>query len=162
MLRVTFLEFMVRGIPEGFLFMLAAHVFAKNAIQKERYILSSLLDAVLIYLCRFLPIQHGADFILNLFLLIALTVIINRIDIINAIKSGIISILLEFICEGANVFVLQVILKKDLNVIFKDPVQKLIYSGPSLLFFGCIVITYYMTLRKRKELKMISYGKVNE
>ena len=153
MLKVSFLELILRGIPENLIFFMAAYAITKNIIQVKRYLLSSLLGAVIIYLIRLLPINNGADFILNLIIFMALTVIINRFDIIQSIKAGIIIMLIEFISEGVNIFVIQFILKKDLNYILSDPIRKLIYFSPSLLVVGCIVIPYYIILLKRKELK---------
>lgn len=155
MLKVTFLELVVRGIPEGLIFVLVTYAFSKKIISPKRYILSSMIYTVSVYLIRLLPIQNGADFILNLVVLIATTVIINKIDIIKAIKSGIIVFLLGFVLEGLNFFILQVILKKDLNIIFQNPTTKLFYTIPSLLILGCIVIIYYIKLWKRKELKNV-------
>lgn len=162
MLQISFPEFIIRGIPEGLIFFIAVYAFTKNVIQIKRYLLSSILYSVMVYLIRFLPIQNGADFILNLIVLIVLTVIVNKFDIIKAIKAGIIIMLLEFISEGVNIFIIQFILKKDLNAAFKDPMLKIIYTSPSLLIFGFIVITYYTRLWRRKELKYISYGEINE
>lgn len=153
MLKVTLLELVVRGIPEGLLFILLAYAFDKKIINVKRYILSSIIYSACVYLIRLLPIQNGADFILNLVVLISLTVVTIKIDIIKAIKSGIIAFLLGFICEGINVFFLQFILKKDLNMIFNDPISKVLYSSPSLLLLGVLVFAYYIRLWKRRELK---------
>jgi hypothetical protein len=162
MLQISFPEFIIRGIPEGLIFFIAVYAFTKNVIQIKRYLLSSFLYSIIVYLIRFLPIQNSSDYILNLIVLITLTVIINKIDIIQSIKAGIIIMLLEFICEGINIFLIQFILKKDLNAAFKDPMLKIIYTSPSLLIFACIVIAYYIRLLKRKELKCISYGEINK
>lgn len=153
MLKISFLELIMRGIPEGLLFFLAVYAFSKNFIEVKKYLFSSILYSFMVYLIRFLPIQNGADYILNLSVLIVLTVFVNKFPIIRSIKIGIIIMLIEFICEGINVFFIQSIFKKNWNVIFKDDVLKLIYSSPSLLLFGCIVIVYYIVLWKRKELK---------
>jgi len=155
MLNVSFLEFLFRGIPEGLLLYLAAYAFTKNKIQLKRYLLACLLQSVIVYLMRFLPIRNGTDSILNLIILITIAVIINKFEIVQAIKSGIIIILLEFTCEAINVFFLQFILKKDLNSLFSNPMLKILYSSPSLLLFGCIAIGYYTRLWKRNELKNI-------
>lgn len=162
MLKVSFLELIMRGIPEGLLTFLAAYAFTKNKIQLNRYLISAMLLAVSVYFIRFLPIQNGVLAMLNLIVFITLTVFVNGFPVIQSIKVGIVIVILEFICEGVNVFVIQLILKKDLNVIFKDPMLKIIYSIPSLLLFGCIVIVYYIILWKRKELKYISNGKINQ
>ncbi len=153
MLKVTLLELVVRGIPEGLLFILLTYAFSKRFIHTKRYLVASVLYSVGVYLIRLLPIQTGADFILNLVLLITLTVMVNKIEIIKAIKAGIVAFLLGFVSEGVNFFFVQFILKKDMNVIFNNPVLKVLYASPSIIFFGCIVITYYIMLRRRKELK---------
>lgn len=153
MLKVTLLELVVRGIPEGLLFILLTYAFSKKYIRTKRYILSSIIYSICVYLIRFLPIQNGAHFILNLVVLIAAAVIINKIEIIKAIQAGIIAFLLGFICEGINVFILQHIFKKDLNDIFHNPIMKTLYTIPSLMILGGIVITFYIILWKRKELR---------
>lgn len=161
MLKITILEFLIRGIPEDLIFFLAVYAFTRNRVQVKKYLFSVLLQSVIVYSIRFLPIQAGVDSVLNLILLITLAVIVNKIEVIKVIKAGIIIMLLEFICEGINVFILQFIMKKDLNSIFGDPMLKILYSSPSLLIFGCIVIAYYIILLKRKKLKDITYGKVS-
>lgn len=162
MLKLSFLELIIRGIPEDLVFFLAVYTFTKIKVEKKRYLISVIIQSIIVYLIRFLPIQNGADSILNLTLLILLSVYVNKIEIIQAIKAGIIIMLCEFISEGINVFFIQFILRKDLNYIFRDPMLKIIYSSPSLLIFACFVIIYYLILWKRKELKNISYGKVDE
>ncbi|GLC30508.1 hypothetical protein [Clostridium omnivorum] len=162
MLKLSFLELIIRGIPEDLVFFLAVYTFTKIKVEKKRYLISVIIQSIIVYLIRFLPIQNGADSILNLILLILLSVYVNEIEIIQAIKAGIIIMLCEFISEGINVFFIQFILKKDLNSIFRDPMLKILYSSPSLLIFACFVIIYYLLLWKRKELKNISYGKVDE
>ncbi|AGK98408.1 hypothetical protein [Clostridium pasteurianum] len=162
MLKVSFLEFIMRGIPEGLLLFLAAYAFTKNKIQLNRYLISVILLSVIVYLIRLLPIENGADSMLNLIVFITLAIFANGFPVIQSIKVCIVIMLLEFICELVNIFFLQFILGKDLNFLFRDQILKILYNSPSLLIFGCIVIVYYIRLCKRKELKYISYGKVNE
>lgn len=153
MLGNTFLEFLIRGIPEGLIFFLAVYSFSQKIIQIDRYLFSSILYSISIYLIKFLPVKNGTDLILNLIVLIAITVTINRIDIIQSIRSCIIIMVSELICEGINIFVIQFILNKDVNEIFQNRMLKLMYSSPSLLVFGCIAMFSYIKLIKRKELK---------
>ena len=153
MLEVSLLELIIRGIPENLMFFMAAYAITKNTIQVKRYLFSSLLCAVIVYLIKLFPINNVAGFILNLIIFIVLAVIINKFDIIQSIKAIIIITLVEFISEGINIFVVQFILKKDLNYIMSDPIRKTMYFIPSLLILGGVVITYYTILLKRKELK---------
>jgi len=66
------------------------------------------------------------------------------------------AVILGFLSEGANIFIIQNILKADVQYIFKDPVQKVFYGIPSLVILGCITGCYYYTLFKRKELKDVT------
>lgn len=162
MLKLSLFEFFVRGIPEAFLVVLAAHIFSKTTIQKKGYITSSLLLAIIGYAIRCLPIQFGVNTILSLIVLIIIIVLVNKVDIIKSIQACIISMIFQFICEGINVFIIQFILGKDLNSIFNNPTLKTLYGLPSLLIFGCIVLAYYYIFLYRKELKQIADGKVSE
>jgi hypothetical protein len=162
MYKITFLEFIIRGIPEGFMFFLAAYAFSKNKIELKKYILSSLLFSGIVYLMRFLPVQYEALTILNLIVLIGLAAIINKINVIKAIKAGIIIMILGFICEGLNIFIIQFVLQKDLNIIFSNNTLKVLYGIPSSVIFACIVSTYYLRLKKRKELQHVSTRKISQ
>lgn len=155
MLKVSFLEFIIRGIPEGLIFFLAAYALTKNKIQYNRYLISAIVLPISVYLIRLLPIGNGANSILNLILFIVISVFINKFSIIQSIKTGIIIMIIEFICEGVNVFFIQFVLKKELNEIFKDSILKILYTSPSLIIFACITIIYYIRLSKRKELKHV-------
>lgn len=158
MLKLTWVEFFARGLPEAFLFIFAAYAFSKNALNIKRYLLSSVLFTVMVYFIRLLPIQYGVNTILSIIVFIILIVNINKIDIIKSIKAVVIAVILEFVCEGVNVFIIQYIFRADMNYIFADPILKILYGIPSLLFFVCIISIYYFRLLKRKELIYFTDG----
>jgi hypothetical protein len=151
MLKATFLEFIIRGIPEGFLFVLAAFTFSKTSMTAKKYLISSILFASIVYLVRFLPIQFGAMTILNLIVLICLMVYVNKADVLKSIRAAIIIMILGFICEGINVLIIQNIFRKDMNEIFNNATLKVLYGLPSVVFFGCIVVFCYVKSLKEKS-----------
>lgn len=153
MLRLTWFEFIVRGIPEQFLFVLAIYAFSKIRINLKKYLLSGVLASIMLYLVRLLPIQYGVHSLLSLVILIIIVSYINKIDIIKSIRSGIITFILCFICEGINLSFIQFILKKDLNNMLNNHIAKTLTGLPSLIVFGIIVIVYYYRSSKRKELQ---------
>lgn len=155
MLKLTPMEFLVRGLPEAFLFIIAAYAFSKKVINIKKYIISSILYGLMTYLVRFLPIHYGVHTIINVFVLIIITVNINKIDLIASIRSAITTIILQFICEGINVLIIQYIFNIDINYVFSDPVLKTLYGIPSIIVFACVAITYYIRLLRRRELKCI-------
>jgi hypothetical protein len=155
MLEVSLLEYFVRGIPEGFLFVLAAHVFSKTSINLKKYLVSGTVFWLAVCLIKRLPVQYGINTILILIALIVIVSFINHIDIIKSIRSGIIVLILGFVSEGINAVFIQFVLKKDLKIILNNPTSKTLYGLPSLIFFGIFVIASYLILSKRKELKHV-------
>jgi hypothetical protein len=160
MLKISMFEFLLRGLPEAFLFVFAAFAISKTKLDLKRYLLASGTLALAAYVIRFLPIQYGVNTILNLFVLIVLMTIINKVDMITAIRTGVMIMIIEYICEGINVFLIQVILKIDMNYVFSNSELKVLYGIPSLAFFGLIVVSYYLILNKRKELRVVIDGEV--
>lgn len=155
MLKLSLFEFIVRVIPEEFIFVLAAHAFSKTGINLKKYLLSATLFSSVVYLIRLLPIQYGIHTTLNLIVLIVLVSSINKIDIIKSIRAGIIIFIFDFIFEGLNLLFVQLVLKIDLNSIVNNFILKTLYGLPSLAIFGIIVMVYYFRLSKRKELKYV-------
>ncbi len=151
MLKLAMLEILARGIPEGVLFVFAAYLFSKTKFKFLNVIISIILYAVLIYIIRLLPIQYGVNTILTLMTMIVLFVVINKIEIIKSIQAGIIAIIIEFLCEGINIFFIQNVFKADINYIFSKPELKTLYGIPSLLIFGLIILVYYILFLKKSR-----------
>lgn len=153
MLRLTWFEFIVRGIPEQFLFVLAIYAFSKIRIDLKKYLLSGVLASIMLYLVRLLPIQYGVHSLVSLVILIIIVSYINKIDIIKSIRGGISTFVLCFILEGINLSFIQFVLKMNLNNIMNNHILKTLTGLPSLIVFGIVVIAYYYRLAKRKELQ---------
>ena len=155
MLKITLLEFFFRGIPESFLFIFSTYAFSKVAINKGRYVLSSMLFAIIIYTVRCLPIDYGMHTIFAFITLVLLSIFISKIEVIKAIKLGVFTIILVFICEGLNIIIILYVFGLKMNDAFSNNVTKLLYTSPSLIIFAVIVFTYYYILSKRKKLRVI-------
>lgn len=151
MLKLSMLEFFIRGIPEAFLFIFSVFVFSKTKIRKKEYVLLSFIYAVIVYFIRLLPILYGVNNILLIILAIIITVFLGKIDIVKTIKAVIISVIIQFVCEGINIFIIMFIMKKDMNYIFNEPSLKTIYGLPSLLLFGLVVAIYYKLLKGKES-----------
>lgn len=162
MLKITLFELLLRGIPESLLFLLAVYALSKTKFNLIRYLTSCIILCAMVYLVRLLPIQHGADTVLNLITVILLATFLIKIDIVQSIKAGIIIMLLQFLYEGINVFIIEFIMNENLNRIFKNPILKVIYITPSLFAFGITIILYYLFSIKGKELNNISYGEISK
>ena len=152
MLKLQPIEFFLRTIPEGFLFIFAIYVFSQINIDRKKYLISSLLFSTSVYIIRLLPINYGVHMILSVLVLSFISIVYNKIDAIQSIKSIIILYIIQLISEAVNVVLLN-LMKLDLDKLFKDPVKKSILGLPSLLITLTIIIIFYLINKKRRKLK---------
>ncbi|MEG0772230.1 hypothetical protein [Clostridium sp.] len=157
--KLTLLEFFLRGIPETFIFIFAAYAFSKTSFDLKRYLLSSIVFAIVGSITRMLPTHNGVHTILNLFAFIIIASSINKIDLIKSIKVGVITVILQSVCELINIIIIQFIFKQDMNYILGNPTLKTLYGIPSILIFGITVISYYIVIVNKKELRQVTNGK---
>lgn len=151
MLKVSLIEFLLRFIPESFLFLLAAYVFSNKKIEKKLYIISSLTIAISMYLIRLLPIQFGIHSVMGVIIVILVAVNINKIPINKAVSSAVIVVILEGIFETLNLFFLDKILDLNVQAVLINSISKLVYFMPSLIFLGFTITLYNLVVNKRKN-----------
>lgn len=160
MLKISIIEFFFRALPESFILVLGAYAFCKKNICIKPFFISTVLFSIVAYLIRMLPIHFGVHTIIILIVYILLMYFINNLDIIKSASSGLILIIMLFVAEWLNVYVLTNILKLDINVIFKEPLKKLLYGIPSLLLFSIIIVAIaYKNLYLERTTKNISSRK---
>lgn len=152
MLELEPIEFFLRALPEAFILILAIYAFSNTKIEIKRYVIGSILCAIAIFIVRMLPISYGVHTILSMGIIILIGVMISYIDVIKSIKGILIVVILQFILEGANVFMIQNICKGDMNVIFSDPIQKTLYGIPSIIMLAAIIGGCYFIKNKKGEL----------
>lgn len=150
MLKLTLLELFLRAVPEAFLFVLGSYVFANKKIEKKPYIAGSILFAIGTYLTRLLPIHFGVHTIIVSMVYILITTSINKIPIIKAISSSMISIITLSACESLNAIILNK-LKLDMKLILNDPLKKMLYFAPSLILFAFGILLIYILMCKSKK-----------
>lgn len=140
MLKLSIIEFFLRTLPESFMVILAAYAFCKKSIDIKAFCISTILFSILTYLVRMLPIHFGVHTIVMIVIYVLLMNFINNLDIIKSASAGLISMIILFASEWINVFILTNVLKLDIDIIFKDPLKKLLYGIPSLVLFSAIII----------------------
>ncbi|EQB88606.1 hypothetical protein J2Z44_003494 [Clostridium punense] len=141
--KLTFIEFFFRGLPESFLFILAAYAFSKTSLNHKNYIFSSIILAIAGFITRALPIHYGVHIILNLFIFIILAHNVNKIDLVKSITIAIITVVIQCISELINIIIIQFVFKQDLNYVLSIPKLKILYGMPSLFIFAIVIVTSY-------------------
>lgn len=150
MLKITIVELLFRAIPESLLFIWTSYMIAHVNVEKKRYFIASVLSAISTYFIRMLPINFGVNIVISTGVLIIITASINKIPIMKAISSIMISSILLSICESLNVFVLNW-LKVDMQIIVDKPLIKILYFTPSLILFGIIILLLYILKYRKKR-----------
>lgn len=152
MVKVSFLELILRGIPEQLLMMGAFYVLAQKKFDYPRLILSVFLSSISIYLMRLLPIQFGLNTLLATFIMIVWSILINKIETLKAIQIGIFVMFMEYICEVLNMLVIRLIFKENLNYVLTTPKIKVLDTLPSLLFFIIFIVITRFIMTKKKSI----------
>ena len=153
MLHLTWFEFLFRSIPESYFIVLAVHAFSKQTINRKRYLLAGLADAVMVFAVRELPISYGIYHTAIIIILLNIIVhYINQIKVRDCIRSSIITFVILYICELLDIFIMQNFLHLDVETVFGNVYLKTLSGLPSLMLFILIsILSYYvLVIRKRK------------
>ena len=163
MLKISWIELIIKGIPEGFLDVLAIFFFIRMKFDLVKYFILSVGFIFLNYIIRLLPISFGVNTMLGLLALILLFIIICKAEPSKVIKSVIIMAIFLFISEGINSVILILMFGTEKTMSFvSDPITKSISSIPSTVIFAVIVICSYFVLKKRDEHKKVKNGNVSK
>ena len=153
MIHLSWLDFLLRHLPEGFIIILAGYAIAKKDINAKLYILSGVLLGVLNFAIKFLPISSIFHMVLSIIAAVAILISINRIKTLYAILSTIICFMITIITEAINMLILSKIFNLDTARIFQEstPLVKNLYGLPSLVLLGLIIVIYYFINKKKKN-----------
>jgi len=154
MMKLEWIDFLIRFIPEGLLIILAGYAVSKKRIDVKRYLLSSIIHALFTFGFRQLPISKVMPMVLSAILAVILLVIINKIIPFKAILSTLICFVLSILFEGINMIFLGLILKIDVNKVFisSGSLMRNVYGLPSLLLFALTIGIYFGISRKRAKI----------
>lgn len=148
MLKISFLELFLRAIPESFLIIYLIYLMSGQEFYRSKYIVSSCLFSISIYLIRFLPIHFGIHFILNTMVLILLCILVNDLSIQKSIGCGLISMTTLAFCELGNLLFLKSFLEINIEISMDSPLKRVEYFMPSLVLLLIIVLIVYKFINK--------------
>lgn len=154
---LSWIDLFLRHIPEGLLLILAGYAVSRKKFNVKLYLLSSIIISICNFIFKSLPISTVLPMVLSGVVTVIILSLINKIKTVKAILSTIFCYILLIISEGINMILLSKVFGLDSSKIFltSDPIMKNIYGLPSLLIFGLVIITYYITLCKRKNKKNV-------
>ena len=155
MLRLTWIEFFLRSIPEMFILIWGIHVISRKSLDIPKYIFSSIALATITFFVRRLPIYFGVHIFVNIILIISIMVIIN-IPIIKAIYSTFLIFLILSLAEFLNMIILRLI-NINTSIKFLNPFMKCLYCLPSLMLLLLFIIIINYLLKMKERINNVSY-----
>ena len=166
-IQVSLEMLLMKGIPECFLVAWAIHFLTNTKMERNKYLLISIVYTTATYLIRFLPITLGVNTILSLFVLIFTFQLVHKADlakVTRAVISSVIVLILTAISELINALILSSIFGReqaDALLRFSDNMTRSLSSAPStVILAGFIVAAYFITkkIQKQRNLKDGSLG----
>lgn len=154
MLRLTWIEFFLRSIPETFILIWGIHVLSKKSINMRKYIISSIILSIAVFFVRWLPIYFGVHMIINIILIISIMVVIG-IDIMKSIYSTLLMFFILSLGEFLNMALLN-LLNINTSIEFLNPYKKCMYWSPSLIFLLLFIIITNYLLKMKEGIKNVS------
>lgn len=153
-ISISPIELLVKGIPEGFLVVLAMHIFTRTKIKHKHYLLLGVFFVTITYLIRFLPITLGVNTMLSLLALIALFQVSYKFElsqVVKPISSAVVIMVLIMFAEVLNLLLLTAFVGQDKAEEYfnsSNPVAKVISTSPSTVFFALFIFIGYLILSK--------------
>ncbi|WP_409070165.1 hypothetical protein ACFLKB_05355 [Clostridium sp. FAM 1755] len=152
MLKISVIELLIRTLPECFLLIFIIQVFSNSRVNKNKYLLSSILLSIIVYLIRLLPIHYGVHTILNLIAIMLICTFINKITPIKAISYSLILSIFLALIEALNLYFINKIFTENIGNVFKNPFKKTIYLMPSMIILiGIILLILKIRNRRVKD-----------
>jgi hypothetical protein len=162
-LHTTIPELLIKGVPEGFLDVLSIYVLTGTRIKAKSYVIQSIITILVIYLIRLLPIIYGVNSILALTFFAIFFAIFYKMDFSRVIKAAIITIIIIFLSEMINVFLLRLIFgSEQTQALFADPLKKSIAGIPSTVLFGAFVYVSHRVIKKLDRKRKARDGDTGE
>lgn len=155
MLKIGITELLVRTLPECFLLIFIIQALSNSKLNKNKYILSSMLLSIIMYFIRLLPIHYGVHTILNIMAIILICMFINQVTTIKAITYSLILMSFLALSEALNLFFIYKIFGKKTINILNNPLKKCIYVMPSMIIL--IIIILFIFKIKDRRVKDVFY-----
>jgi len=154
-LKIGVIELFIRLTPESFLLIFIVQAFSNIKINKNKYILSSILLAITIYFIRLLPIHYGVHTILNIIAIVLICIFINEVTPIKAISYSLILSIFLALSEALNLYFIYKIFGENVVDIFENPLKKSISGMPSMIML--VIIVLFIFKIKNRRVKDVFY-----
>ncbi|MCE5195947.1 MAG: hypothetical protein LLG09_02285 [Negativicutes bacterium] len=166
-IAISVTQLIIKGIPEGFLMMLALHILTGTKIDAKKYFLLSSVYVILTYLIRFLPITLGVNTMISLLTMILLFQLTYKTQLGKVVKSVVSAVLIMtfvMISEILNMLILYTIYgqsKAEELLNFGSELTQSLVTIPSSIFLALFIVLSHVILT-RLEKRKNEHGEANK
>lgn len=154
MMKLYYIEILLRSIPESLLIILGICIVARKSIDMKIYVFSGIIMGIVIFFVRMLPIYFGVHTFIGVVLIICTMVIIG-IPIIKSIYGTLLMFLILSLSESLNMVILN-LLSINVDIEFTNPIIKSVFGIPSLIITGLFIIIIHYFIKRKEELKNVT------
>ncbi len=154
MLKLTWIEFFLRNIPETFIIIWGIHIISRKSFDIPKYVFSSIVLAIVSFFVRWLPIYFGVHMIINIILTVII-ITISGIQMIKAVYGTLLAFFILSLSEFLNMIILN-LLNINTSIEFINPFIKCIYFLPSLILLLLFIIIINHLLKMKEGIKSVS------
>jgi hypothetical protein len=151
---LTELVYFIGSILSGVVVLLLIYMFSGKRIDKNRFIISSIILGICTYIVRLLPIHFGIHTLIILMLIVLISVVFLKIEIFKAIVAGILIMILMYICDILTVVTLTYVFKVSQNALLSRCLNTALIGLPPTIFtfvFGYILIYFLKKIKRVKK-----------
>ncbi len=154
MLKLHYIEILLRSFPEALLIIWGICVVARKSIDMKIYIFSGIIIGVIDFFIRMLPIYFGIHTFIGVVLIICTMVIIG-IPIVKAIYGTLLMTLILSLSEFLNIAMLS-LLNGNTDIEFSSPIIKSVFGIPSLIIAALFIIIIHYFIKRKEELENVT------
>ena len=149
-LQLILFEYILGFGLQAFIFIFGIYTFNRQKIEIKKYLLASVLVAIISYIVRLMPISFGVHTIFDMIASILICILLLKMPAINTIRSMSIVIVLLLASEIVGLISVSTIFGNDrFQDIMDNSLRRAIVSVPiNLLFLLLVTLSYYILKKK--------------
>ena len=150
--QIILFEFLLGYILQSFSIVLGLYAFNRQKIDRKKYIITSLVMSVVIYVTRILPVAFGVHTVLDYVALFLLGILYLKLPARVTIEANLVIVIIIIIIEAIDTLALTFILgNAQFSDLVNDVATKCLIGLPSsiLVTFTVAVLYFKLSCNKR-------------
>lgn len=149
-LQLILLEYILGYGLQAFIIVFGIYTFNRQKIERKKYLLTSIMFAVITFLVRQLPISFGVHTIFNMLAFIIICIVLLKMPAVSTIQSMVFVVVLLLASEMIGMLIAGAIFGNSrIQNIMENTKQRALLSIPiNLIFLLMVALSYYILKRK--------------